>query len=287
MGHLVRTVAITGASRGLGEALAALYASPGRTLGLLGRDRERLEAVAARCRDRQARVVIGTPDVTDGAALARWLESFDAVHPIDLLIVNAGIFTGHGKAAPETVDEATGVLRTNLEGAVLTIAAVLPMMRARRSGRIAIVASLAALHPLADAPAYSASKAGLIAYGEALREWLAPDNVAVTLICPGHIKTSQVAHHVGALPLIVSAETAARIIKRGLDRGQASIVFPQRLLWLIRAGRLVPWRLRALLGAGARFHVAKPMSAPGDIPATHSGFRAAAEGPDDTRGKSR
>src|SRR2546421_289740 len=153
MGQLIRTAVITGASRGLGEALASLYATPGRTLGLLGRNRDRLEAVAARCRDKEAHVVTGTPDVTDAAAIAQWIEGFDSVHPIDLLVVNAGVFTGHGKAAPETVDEVTTILRTNLEGAALTIAAALPMMRARRSGRIAIVGSLAALHPLADAPA--------------------------------------------------------------------------------------------------------------------------------------
>jgi short-subunit dehydrogenase len=238
--------------------LALLYATPGRTLGLLGRNRDRLETVAARCRDQEASVVVGTPDVTDGAAIAQWIEGFDAAHPIDLLVVNAGTFTGHGKSAPETVDEVTRILRTNLEGAALTIAAALPMMRARRSGQIAIVGSLAALHPLADAPAYSASKAGLMSYGEALREWLAPDNVAVSLIYPGHIKTAQVAHHIGALPLIMTAENAACKIKRGLDRGRSSIVFPQRLLWLIRAGRLLPWRLRALLGSGTRFHVSKP-----------------------------
>jgi short-subunit dehydrogenase len=263
MGQLIRTVVITGASRGLGEALALLYAAPVRTLGLLGRNRDRLETVAARCRDRGASVVIGTPDVTDGAAIAQWIVSFDAAHPIDLLIVNAGTFTGHGKAAPETVDEVTRILRTNLEGAALTIAAALPMMRARRRGHVAIVGSLAALHPLADAPAYSASKAGVMCYGEALREWLAPDNIAVSLIYPGHIRTAQVAHHIGSLPLIMSAETAARRIKRGLDRGRSSIVFPQRLHWLIRGGRLLPWRLRARLGSGTRFHVSKPGSEQG------------------------
>ena len=130
-------------------------------------------------------------------------------------------------------------------------------MRARKSGRIAIVGSLAALQPLADAPAYSASKAGVISYGEALREWLLPDNVAVSLIYPGHIKTSQVAHHVGALPLIVSADKAAAKIKKDLDRGRSFIAFPQRLLWLIRVGRLLPWRLRARLGRPMRFHVSK------------------------------
>ena len=255
---LRQSVVITGASKGLGEALARLYAHPGRTLGLLGRDRHRLEAVAARCRNQATHVVTAALDVKDGPALARWFKAFDAEHPVDLLIVNAGMFTGHGRFVPETVQEMTELLRTNLEGAVLTITAAVPMMRARQRGRIAIVGSLAALYPLADAPAYSASKAGVIAYGEALREWLAPDHVAVSLIYPGHIKTAQVEHHVGALPLMVSAETAARIIKRGLDRGRASIAFPKALLWLIRAGRLVPWRVRAMLGRGNRFYVAKP-----------------------------
>lgn len=258
MRQLVRIVVITGASAGLGEALALLYAGRDRTLGLLGRNCDRLEAVAARCREKGARVVIGSLDVRDQAAVQRWIGGFDAEHPIDLLIANAGAFTGNGPAgAPESADEISWMLRTNLEGAALTIAAALPMLRARRSGRIAIVGSLAALQPLADAPAYSASKAGLMSYGEALREWLLPDNVSVSLIYPGHIATAQVARHVGALPLIVSAETAARRIKAGLDRGRSFIAFPRRLLWLIRAGRLVPWQLRAQLGRAMRFHVSK------------------------------
>ncbi|HEX6001252.1 MAG TPA: SDR family NAD(P)-dependent oxidoreductase [Hyphomicrobiaceae bacterium] len=256
--ELTETVVITGASRGLGEALALLYAAQGRTLGLLGRDGERLDMVATRCRASEAQVLTGTPDVTDHAALTRWIQSFDKAYPIDLLIVNAGVFTGHGKTVPETVDETVSTLRTNLEGAVVTIAAASPMMRTRRTGRIAIVGSQAVLHPLADAPAYSASKAGLMIYGEALREWLAPDNVSVSLIYPGHIKTAQVAHHVGPLPLIMSVDQAARIIKRGLDRGRSRIIFPQRLHWLIRAGRLLPWRLRARIGSASRFYVSRP-----------------------------
>ncbi len=119
----------------------------------------------------------------------------------------------------EDSGEIVGMLRTNLEAAILTIAAALPQMRARRSGRIAIIGSLAALQPLADSPTYSASKAGLMAYGEALREWLLPDAVAVSLVYPGHIATDQDARHVGALPLIMTADAAAARVKRGLDRG--------------------------------------------------------------------
>ena len=258
MKQSVRSLVISGASAGLGRALALQYAIPERTLGLLGRDKARLEEVAAACRVRGAAVTTGAFDLLDAAATGAWMRDFDAARPIDLLIVNAGVFTGHGAdRAMETNEEIVAMLRTNLESATTTIAAALPMLRARRQGRIAIVGSLAALQPLADAPAYSASKAGLMSYGEALREWLGPDGVAVTLIYPGHIATNQVAKHVGALPLLISADAAATRIKSGLDRGRSFIAFPLALLWLIRAGRLLPWRWRAALGASMRFHVDK------------------------------
>lgn len=253
-----RSIVISGASAGLGRALALQYSKRGRFLGLLGRDRDRLEAVSAACRDRGANVTTGLFDLADTLALNHWMREFDRAHPIDLLIVNAGQFTGHGPdRAMEQLDEIVAMLRSNLEGAVKSIAAALPMLRARQSGRIAIMGSLAALQPLADAPSYSASKAGLMAYGEALREWLLPDGVAVSLIFPGHINTSQVANHVGPLPLIMSPEAAAALVKQGLDRGRSFIFFPQRLLWLIRVGRLVPWRLRVWFGRGLRFYVSK------------------------------
>ena len=194
----IQSVVITGASAGLGRALALQYAIPERSLGLLGRDKERLGEVANACRVCGAEVTIGAFDLLEAKATGTWMRAFDAAHPIDLLIVNAGAFTGHGAdRAMETDDEIMVMLRVNLESATKTIAAALPMLRARRRGRIAIVGSLAALQPLADAPAYSASKAGLMSYGEALREWLIPDGVAVTLIYPGHIATNRVVQSCG------------------------------------------------------------------------------------------
>jgi len=253
-----QSVVISGASTGLGRALALQYAIPERSLGLLGRDKARLADVAAACSELGANVTTGAFDLLDTAATGAWMRAYDASQPIDLLIVNAGAFTGHGaNRLMETDDEILAMLRTNLESATTTISAALPMLRARRGGRIAIIGSLAALQPLADAPAYSASKAGLMSYGEALREWLVPDEIAVTLVYPGHINTNQVARHVGALPMLIPAEKAARRIKQGLDRGRSFIAFPSTLLWLIRAGRLIPWRLRASLGSSMRFHVDK------------------------------
>ena len=253
-----RSIVITGASAGLGAALALAYGRSGVVLGLLARNRDRLDAVAAQCRANGATVVVGCIDVADRAGLANFISAFDAENPIELLIANAGVFTGHGPdRVMESLDEVSAMLRTNLEGVANTIAAALPMLRRRRAGRIAIIGSLAALQPLADAPAYSASKAAVISYGEALREFLVDDAVAVSLVYPGHIATAQTACQVGPLDLMMSPEQAAGIIKRGLDRGRTSIAFPLRLLALIYAGRMLHWRVRALFGRGFRFHVAK------------------------------
>ncbi len=253
-----KTIIISGATAGLGAALALAYAEPGVVLGLLGRDSERLDRVTERCRTAGATVIPGRVDVREYDQLAAWAGRFQSQHEVDLVIVNAGVFTGNGAdGSMETHSDTSWQLRINLDGAIATVNAVLPAMRSRKSGHIALVGSLAALQPLADAPAYSASKAGLMSYGEALREYLIADNIHVSLIYPGHIETEQVAHHVGALPLMVSAEKAAAIIKRGLERKRSFIAFPRRLLWLIRAGRLVPWRLRATLGKDFRFGVDK------------------------------
>lgn len=255
-----RTIVITGASAGLGEALALAYAAPGCTLILIARDEARLAGVAARCRARDAVVETALIDVTDGAAMSAFITPLDGKTPIDLAIANAGVFTGHGaERAMETASDIAWMGRVNLEGVANVVQPALTGMRARRSGHIAIIGSLAALQPLADAPGYSASKAAVMAYGEALREYLIPDGILVTLVYPGHIRTAQVADHVGALPHMMEPAAAAAIIKRGLDAHKTFIAFPWQLLWLIRAGRALPWRLRALAGKDFRFHLKRSL----------------------------
>src|SRR5262245_23638425 len=94
MAKIPTVIAITGASSGIGAALARYYAGPGRTLALIGRDAERLEQVARSCRDKGAAVEKGTADVRDRNAIGEWLLAFDARQPIDLLVANAGMLTG-------------------------------------------------------------------------------------------------------------------------------------------------------------------------------------------------
>lgn len=259
MQNSTRAIVITGASSGLGAALALEYAQAGRILGLIARNKHRLDRVAALCVDAGAQCVTGLVDVTDQVALGRWMDAFDAEHPTDLLFVNAGVYAGHGPAGQmETIEEILWQIRTNLEGAAITIASVLPGMRRRRRGRIVLIGSLAALQCLADAPGYSATKAGLVAYGESLREYLASEGISVSIVCPGYIETAQTARHVGALPLQMSPRRAAAIIRRRIDRGRSFIAFPLRLYLLIRLGRAVGWRARAIFGRGLRFYTEKP-----------------------------
>lgn len=195
-------------------------------------------------------------DAVDARAVEAWIAEIEAGAPLDLLIVNAGVFGGRRKRdVLEPAGEAAATLAINLAGAIAVAEAAARRMIARRRGHIALIASLAAWHPLADAPAYSASKAGLLAWGEAMREALAPYGVRLSIVLPGHIATDQTAHQRGALPLIMRPEDAARRIKAGLDGGRTLIAFPRRLALLIKLGRLVPWRLRAWIGRGHRFHV--------------------------------
>ena len=254
-----RTIVITGASAGLGAALALQYAAPGRKLILVARDPARLEAVAAACRERKSEVELALADVTDAAVMAALISQCDAKSPIDLVIANAGVFTGHGdQRIMESAADIAWMSRVNFEGVVNVVQPALEGMRRRRHGHIAIIGSLAALQPLADAPGYSASKAAVMAYGEALREFLIPDKIVVSLVYPGHIKTAQVDGHVGALPNIVEPEVAAKFIFRKLEAKRTFIAFPWQLLSLIRAGRALPWRIRARAGKDLRFHVKRP-----------------------------
>lgn len=247
---------ITGASRGLGRELALAYARPGCLLGLTARDGAALDDVAAQCRLRGAEVVVRVADVTEAGALTGWIAELDGRRPIDLLIANAGLFDGRRPDADsEALDAAIELLRVNLEGAIRTIDAVLPAMLARKRGHVAVISSLAAVYPLADALAYTASKAGLVAYCEGLRELLAPSGIAVSVAYPGHIATRQSEVQEGALPLLMTADVAARRIQAGLARRRSRIWLPTSLALLARIGGALPPWLRHLTGRGFRFRV--------------------------------
>ncbi|MCW5744747.1 MAG: SDR family NAD(P)-dependent oxidoreductase [Alphaproteobacteria bacterium] len=238
---MARTVVITGASGGIGRALAIEYAGAGTTFGLLGRDPQRLEEVAEACRGRGATVETGLLDVRDAERLTDWLHSFDRRHPVDLLIVNAGVQTGvDAQGTIEPLASAQRTIDVNLTGAVRTAAALLDRMQQRRTGHVAFVSSLAGLVPQPHMPAYSASKAGLVSYGTALGVWLRSSGVTISVVCPGYVASAMSRRHRGANHFAWPADRAAGYIRRRLDRKRPLVAFPWQLALGIRLMALAP-----------------------------------------------
>lgn len=240
-----RHILITGASGGLGAALARHYAAPGVTLALIGRHVERLARVVHDCRMRGAQVRLMVMDVRESAALHALIARTDAEQPIDTVFANAGVEASLGPdGSAEAFDDVLAQIRTNFEGAVATVQPLIDPMRARGQGRIVLIASLAGRMPLPDQPTYSATKAGLIAYGEALRPVLAGQGVSLTVACPGFIATGMAQTYRGWRPLEWSAERAAITIARAAERGARQVSFPFALAGLVALGRAAPPILR-------------------------------------------
>jgi NADP-dependent 3-hydroxy acid dehydrogenase YdfG len=233
------TVLITGASSGIGAALALAYAAPGVTLALGGRDPDRLAAVAADCRARGAAVATATVDVTDRDRMTEWIDAADRVAPLILVIANAGISAGTGDGG-ESAAQARRIFAVNVDGVLNTIHPALERMRPRRAGQIAIMSSLAGFRGFPGAPAYCAGKAAVRVLGEALRGELAADGIGVSVVCPGYVESPMTAVNRFPMPLLMPADRAARIIRRGLDRNRGRIAFPWPIYAIVRLLAALP-----------------------------------------------
>jgi NADP-dependent 3-hydroxy acid dehydrogenase YdfG len=234
--HDPRHVLITGASSGIGAALAEAYAAPGRRLALTGRDENRLASIAETCRAAGAEVATACLDVTEAQPLADWIAAQDATRPLALVVANAGVSAGTGSQGAESAAQARAIYRVNVEGVMNTIEPALACLRPRQDGQLAIMSSLAAFRGFPGAPAYCASKAMVRIWGEALRAHLAAEGIGVTVICPGFVASRMTAVNDFPMPLLVPADKAAATIKRGLARNRARIAFPWPLYsaaWLL------------------------------------------------------
>lgn len=246
-----RSVLITGASSGLGRALALQCAAPGVELHLSGRDATRLEAVAAACRARGAAAQARVLDVRDAAAMEAWIA---AAGQLDLVVANAGISAGTGDGRPESAAQTRVVFAANLDGVLNTVMPALAAMRMQAPGadgvrgRIGVVASIAAFVPAPGAPAYCASKAAVDVWTVAAAAATARrEGVLMTSICPGYVRTAMTARNRFLMPGLMDADRAARIMLRGLAAGRRRIVFPWWMGFAARLAGLLPPRLSGAL----------------------------------------
>jgi len=245
-----KSIVITGASSGIGEALALDYAAPGVALALTGRDEARLQAVADACRAKGATVDAGQIDVTDREALAAWLVGFDDRHPVDLLIANAGISIDKDNSSLDDFSIVRKTMAVNLDGMLNTIEPLVGRLIARGQGQIAVVSSLAGFIGLPYSASYNASKAAVRVWGESIRYVLKKSGIGVTVICPGFVVSRMTAEAPFKMPFLMTSARASAIIRRGLAANKARIAFPVPTKAAIWFGALLPggWTAR-LLGA--------------------------------------
>lgn len=234
-----RTILITGASSGIGAALATAYASPGVHLLLTGRNEARLAEVATRCTLKGATVITAVLDVTDSTAMANWLTAQDTLQPIDLAIANAGISGGTGMAG-ETAEQVREIFAINVAGVMNTLAPLVPLMKSRGRGQLAIISSLASFRGFPGAPAYCASKAAVRIYGEGLRTELLPFGVNLSVVCPGFIRTPMTDVNNFPMPFLWEVDRAALYICRKLAAKRARIAFPFGTYALVRLLAALP-----------------------------------------------
>jgi short-subunit dehydrogenase len=233
-------VVITGASSGIGWALAEELAGRGCRLGLIARRRDRLDQLAGQLRATGTVVEVATADVTDRENLLQAFADLRAkLGPVDLLIANAGVLTPV-ELEPQNVPAQLDSLRVNLFGVIVAIEAVLPDMLTRRSGHIAAVSSIAAFNGLPGSGAYCAGKAAVNTYLTALRIQLHGRGVAVTALCPGFVRTPMVDVNKFPMPMMLEPADAARRMVRAIERRKKVYAFPWPMAMLVKLTRWLP-----------------------------------------------
>lgn len=234
---------VTGASSGIGRAVALELARRGVIVAATARRERELAELARDAEGLPGRVVPFPGDVTEAAAMIAMVAAIEAAHgPIGLAFLNAGA----AFPEPPGVTLGAGFARTfalNVFGTAHCLEPVIARMRTRRRGRIALNASLAGYFGIPGAPAYGASKAALIALAESLRPTLARDGIVVQVINPGFVGTPMTAVNPHPMPFLVPVDAAARRIVEGFGTSRFEITFPRRLAWPMKAVQLLPYPL--------------------------------------------
>ncbi len=240
-----QNILITGASSGIGEALAIHYASTGaKNLFLCGRNSERLESVAAECRKYQTNVYTKILDVKDRSATKIWIEECEKTAPLNLVFANAGVAT-----LQETDENIYNTFDINLYGVLNTALPTINIFKNRRDSNktIALTSSIAGYHGLMTCPSYSASKAAVKAWGEAQRLALKAYNINVSVICPGFVRSRITDKNTCPMPFFMEAPQAAKIIADRLEKNIGLIAFPWPMRLASWFGSILPSWLSELI----------------------------------------
>ena len=246
MANSRQTVFITGASSGIGRALAEHYAANGATLGLAARRGEQLEALAASLSALGAARVSCYPlDVADAPALSAAAQDFIARHGApDIVVASAGVSSGTLTECPEDLAAIRRIFDINVYGMAATFSPFIAAMRGAvgsgRAGRLVGIASVAGIRGLPGAEAYSASKAATIAYLESLRLEMRAYGIKVVTIAPGYIATPMTAVNPYRMPFLLPAAEAARRFARAIERGTSYTVIPWQMGVVAKILRLLP-----------------------------------------------
>lgn len=249
-----KIVLLTGASSGIGEALAIEMAKRGAILGLLARREELLRDLSAKCERLGTAAREFVCDITDEYAVRDAANSLqNEFGKIDILIANAGIGGGAKHAKDLLPQDFRRVIDTNLIGAVNSVAAVLPQMLERNEGQIVAISSLAGFRGLPKSAAYCASKAGMTAYFESVRLDVQNRGVSVTIIQPGFIKTPLTSGRKNKMPFLMELEDSIPLFLKAIEKKKKFAAFPWQLATFVRAGRIFPAWLYDRIAGGAKY----------------------------------
>ena len=235
-------VLITGASSGIGEALAIYYASHGvKMLSLCGRNEDRLNKTAEECRKKGVEVDTRIVDVADKDAVEAWIKEANEKMPLNLVFANAGVAT-----LEETSENVRRTFNINVMGVVNTVLPSIELFKkapAEQMKHIAITSSIAGYHGMPTCPSYSATKAGVKAWGEGLRLSLAPLGIRISTICPGFIRSRITDKNTCPMPYFMEADNAAEIIAKRIEKNVGLIAFPWQMRLATWLGSILPNRI--------------------------------------------
>ena len=232
------SIAIIGATGAIGCSLALQYAKKGNYLYLTGRKQPILDQLAKRCIDRGSDVEVDAIDLRDHKSMLNWIKKISLDQNLNLLILCAGVSASveffDQRCLPEKNTDLLRELEINAIAPMLCANALVREILTRKRSlllRIVFISSLAAKSGLPSSPGYSASKASLVTYAQALRRLVKDQNIAVTTVLPGFIKSAMSDRYIGSKPWMISADLAARKIVSAIDRGKSTVYFPLLLYW--------------------------------------------------------